>query len=143
MITHFSVYRLADGVFTGGQVGLPAAASEANRRHVLDSATPEGHATIEGRFDRFSQRIDISTGQVVDYQPPAPDADYEWNGKRWQPSAAAIAREAARRADLQRIAELEGSQHAVMRALLLGDESAKPKLQAIHDELAALSAGLA
>jgi hypothetical protein len=37
------------------------------------------------------------------------------------------------------IAELEASQHAVVRELLLGDESARARLQAIHDEIAELT----
>jgi hypothetical protein len=49
---------------------------------------------IEGRHDLYSKRYDEEMQQVVDYQPPQPDADHEWNAqtKRWQTRAGALAR---------------------------------------------------
>lgn len=69
---------------------------------LLDLNTPEGMAAIEGRYDHLSKRVDLATGEVVDYQPPAPPDNefetFEWNVevKRWisKPTTAAFARDA-------------------------------------------------
>jgi len=51
-----------------------------------------GTAFIEGHHDHLSKRVDIATGEVIDYQPPAPadDADktFSWDDtiKRWTPT---------------------------------------------------------
>jgi hypothetical protein len=57
-------------------------------------------------------------------------------------SAAAQAKKAANAAALARIAELEASQHAVVREHLLGDSAARPRLQQIDDEIKGLQATL-
>ena len=74
-----SIYRIATGLFTG-------------RTYSGD----DGHLTlgadeawIDGLHDHLSRRVDLTTGQVVDYQPPAPpDTEHEtfaWDAsiKRW------------------------------------------------------------
>lgn len=44
---------------------------------------------MQGQFDHLSQRVDLSTGKVVDWQPPKPDdtplVRHEWDKdtKRW------------------------------------------------------------
>jgi len=74
-----SFFRLADGVFTGRQFTGRAEFAEIR----------DGEDFVEGSFDHLSQRVDIETGEVVDYQPPAPDATplntYSWDAsiKRW------------------------------------------------------------
>jgi hypothetical protein len=75
---------------------------------------------------------------VVDYQPPQPSIEHEWNAdtKRWQLTAAVQQRESDRRSALARIAELEGKQaRAVREAVLSGDQS---RLRAIEGEIAGL-----
>lgn len=63
----------------------------------LAANTPEGQAAIEGVFDWLCQRVDIATGQVVEYQPPAPPDDalrtWAWDAgaKHWIPSPTAAA----------------------------------------------------
>ncbi|WP_428421978.1 tail fiber assembly protein [Methylibium sp.] len=62
---------------------------------------PSGLAAREGVYDHLSQRVDLITGAVVDWQPPAPaDTEFEtwaWDAKtrRWlsTPTEAAIARD--------------------------------------------------
>lgn len=44
---------------------------------------PDGMVAIEGAFDHLSQRVDLETGLVVDYQPPKP-ADTEWETFHWR-----------------------------------------------------------
>lgn len=62
----------------------------------LDANTPSGCAVIDGKYDDLSQRVDLKTGEVVDYQPPQPSSEHEWqenvaNGRpRWVLNAEAI-----------------------------------------------------
>jgi hypothetical protein len=102
--------------------------------------TPPDHIAIEGHHDPLSKCVNIETGEVVDYQPPQPSADHEWDAamKRWQLSAVAQAKLAAKASAVARIAELEASQHAVVRELLLGSKDARERLQEIHDNIKAL-----
>lgn len=68
-------YRLADGVFTGGSYRGPEAMLQAN--------TPEGCGAAALSIDpRDRQRIDLLTGDLVAYQPPAP-ADDEFRTWSW------------------------------------------------------------
>jgi hypothetical protein len=113
----------------------------------LASATlsaPADHVPIEGVFDYQSQRVDLATGAVVDYQPPQPSPDHEWNAstKRWQPSAAAQARVDGRRAALARIAALEAGQPRTVREAALGHAGALDRLAAVDAVISALRAAL-
>lgn len=82
-----SIYRIATGLFTGRTY------SGDDRHLTLDA----DEAWIAGLHDHLSRRVDLTTGQVVDYQPPAPpDTEYEtfaWDAdsRRWlaTPTAAA------------------------------------------------------
>ena len=82
---------------------------------------PEGFTLIEGDFDPLSQRFDIQSGMVVDYQPDAPDADHEWNAqtRRWQKRADVREREERRAVALNRIVELERQSWRPMRELAI------------------------
>jgi hypothetical protein len=103
--------------------------------------TPTDHIAIDGHHDHLSQRVDLATGELVDYQPPAPSADHEWDAesKRWQLNGPIRAKAQARAAAVTRIAELEASQHRLVRELLaLGDLVALQKLRAVYDEIATL-----
>jgi hypothetical protein len=127
--------------------------------------TPADHIAIDGHHDHLSKRVDVSVPpelvddisprgfvvgkriahKIIDYQPPAPSAQHEWDAvkKRWQLSAAAQGKAQARQAAQARIAGLRASSIDVMRSLLLGNESARAQLQAIADEIeAALQAAL-
>jgi hypothetical protein len=67
---------------------------------------PEGYKVMIGHYDASSQRVDISTGEVVEYQPPPPAPEQ-------------LALDAK-----QRILELEASQSRAQReAALYGDRS--------------------
>jgi hypothetical protein len=105
---------------------------------------PEGHLPIEGELDPREHRIDVETKSVVDYQPPAPSADHEWNrnAKRWQLSAAAQGKINRSNAARARIAQLEASQHRHVREHCLGMAGAAERLKAVDDEIFSLRSQL-
>lgn len=120
----WSFYHSDTGIFSGrffsGSERLLAL-------HLLNGQTP-----IEGRYDRLSQRVDLTTGQVVDYQPPQPDADHEWNAetKRWQlrpnvereRQADMVARDEMQAIEL---GDLRAMREALLSMLPPGSEAAK------------------
>lgn len=101
--------------------------------------TPHDHIAIdhppEGILDRLSQRVDVTTGEVVAYQPPRPSNNHEWDerSKRWKPSEASRARVAA----LAQIRMLEANQSRAIREFLLGRGSAD-RLREIDDQIGEL-----
>jgi hypothetical protein len=140
MNRRYSIYEVTTGLFTGRQVGCSMQTIAAN--------TPEGCAALEGEYDSLSQRVDLTTGAVVDYQPPQPDDDHEWNAerRRWVKKADVVAREARERRTRALVDAIEtGSARAIREALLLvlpeGPE--KARLQKIDDEIAALRGDVA
>lgn len=88
--------------------------------------TPADHIPIDhpvgGQLDHRSQRVDIASGNVVEYQPPRPSDDHEWNAntRRWELSEDAASREAARSSALKQIRSLEASQDRAVREALIG-----------------------
>jgi hypothetical protein len=110
----------------------------------IEVNTPNGHAAAIGAHDHLSKRVDLATGELVDYQPPAPSADHEWNAdtKRWQLTAAAAEKESKRAFALNRIDHLENSQARALRELALGSTEAAARLKAIDDEIASLRSHL-
>jgi hypothetical protein len=101
---------------------------------------PDGHGVIEGLHDHLSKRVDVATGEVVDYQPPQPSADFEWNAemKRWQLTAAAAAKIDGNASARARIAVLENAQHRAVREAMLDPLGGIARLKAINDEIASL-----
>jgi hypothetical protein len=114
----WSFYDTETGALAAGRLTCSPAQLAAN--------TPAGHAAIEGRFDHLSQRVDIATGQVVDYQPPAPGDDdlrtWAWNAdtRRWVASPTVLA--VANAARTERDARLAACDWVTVRALELGEE---------------------
>ena len=95
-----SIYDVATGVFTGVTMTLPD--------DVLRGlALPDGQAWVAGAHNHTSRRVDIDTGEVVPYQPPAPPDDewrtWTWDEAAWAwhpvPTTAALARDARARRD--------------------------------------------
>ena len=56
-------YRLDTGLFEGGQTYSGT---------TPEKSAPPGFGWVEGWHDHLSKRVDLETGDVVDYQPPAP-----------------------------------------------------------------------
>ena len=106
---------------------------------MLKANTPAGYVATPGCLDPLSQRIDVTTGEVVDYQPPSPSPDHEWNAttKRWQINAAVTAKAEAHRSALASIAALETSGVRAVRELALGQAGALDRLKALDIEIAA------
>ena len=82
---HHSYYDLATGIFNGQSKTGPVAWLEIHK--------PGGVGVWPAPVDHLSQRLDLATGLIVDYQPPAPTGDeftqWTWDttSRRWQASA--------------------------------------------------------
>lgn len=128
----WSFYDPATGELTGRTFSGPESLLEVN--------TPNGHAAVEGCHDRLARRVDLATGDVVPWQPPQPTADHEWHAEleRWVLNAAAV----KRLGTLDRIVELERSQHRAMREAVLGSATARDRLLEIDQAIAALRSQL-
>ena len=117
--------------------------------------TPDGSVAMEGQHDHLSKRVDLATGEVIDWQPPAPpDTDletFEWDAlsepkrPRWRarPTAKALVR-AENAAIVAQIEREEAKQARSIRELTLSPNSraAKDSLQAIENKVAELRATL-
>ena len=117
--TVWSFYAAETGAIAPGRVTCAAGPN-------LEANTPPGHIPTPGAYDHLSQRVNLATGQVEDYPPPAPPDDdlrtWAWDAaaKRWIPSPtdAAIALDVrARRDEL-----LAACDWVTVRALELGEE---------------------
>jgi hypothetical protein len=102
-VTVWHLYALTTGHFTGQAFTGGPLDAQAN--------TPPGCGAVAGVDDWMAQRVDLESGQVVDWQPPAPADDgmrtWAWDAaaRRWlsSPTSAAIAAEVRRDRD-QRLA---------------------------------------
>lgn len=110
--------------------------------------TPEGYMPIVGHHDHRNKRVDIRTGEVIDWQPPAPSAEHEWlsDKKTWVPNATAQAREDARFTATVRISYLETHVYPrISRELQLSqgqDPDALKRLVALDNEISKLRKAL-
>lgn len=112
-------YSLADGTFDGrGRTGTD---------ETIEAKTPEGCGAIDSEMvaDWRSQRVDLATGDVVDWQPPAPPdtylATWSWDpaARRWMPQPTAEARWREVRAERDR--KLAASDWIALRGLERGE----------------------
>lgn len=135
--SHFCFYDKTTGLLHSKRVVTDHAG---NAERFAAANAPPGHAWIVGVFDPLSQRVDVNTGEVVDYVPPVPSPEHEWNAttKRWQLNQAAAAKLAASSMARMRIGELEASQHRALREAALGDTQALTRLKVIDDQISTL-----
>ena len=129
-----SLYDPATGAFTGECRSGPS------REHLL-SRLPAGLAAVEGEFDHMSKRVaDPKTGEVVDWQPPQPDADHEWNDqrRRWMKKPEVEARETRRGEALQAAREIERDRQARRMRELMIELTDDPALREIEAQIEAL-----
>lgn len=106
--------------------------------HLLSVNTPEGCIAIAENIDRHSQRFE--NGQIVDYLPPQPSDDHEWNAgtKRWVLKQAVLERDQAISSAKAEIARLESAQLRPLRELALdnADTIARSKVAEIDEQIA-------
>lgn len=142
---HF--YRQADGLLTGRTVTL-----DDSDDALLQANTPAGCAAVADVADWQAQRVDLKTGALVDWQPPAPPDDamrtWSWNdeARRWvaEPTLAALKRE--RLARVQAAIEAQEAAQArpvreLLAAMLAGgqaDPAARDRFGAIAAKITAL-----
>jgi hypothetical protein len=138
MTKTYSLYEAATGLFTGKRL-------HCDDDGLLAVRLPAGTLAMEGAFDHRSQRMDLSTGAVVAYRPPAPSSDHEWDnvGKRWQVKAAVRGAESRSAVIYARIQALEATQGRAVREATLGDASAMKRLKEIDAEIHELRKELA
>jgi hypothetical protein len=140
----YHLYDTSTGLFAG-QSFHTNDADPVSAAAFARSNTPAGHAVYEGAVaDHQSQRVDIESGKLVEYQPPAPGGDHEWHEdtKRWRRTNEAQARIDGRAAALARISALVDSQHQFVREHLLGVTTSLERLSAIHAEISKLNGEL-
>ena len=117
--TRWSFYSAETGVISPARVLCSLAQLAAN--------TPDGHLPILGAFDPLCQRVNVGTGQVEYYQPPAPADDelrtWAWDepSRRWVASPTDLAVANAARAERDR--RLLACDWVTVRALELGQEA--------------------
>lgn len=133
MIKTYSFYDSSTGLFTGKHLQCDDAA-------MIATTLPNGMMALEGAYDHLSHRVDLATGQIVRYQPPAPSEGHEWNPatNSWQLNAGVHDGQARRNAVMSRIHALEVSQGRALREATLGDASAVQRLKEIDDAIKAL-----
>jgi hypothetical protein len=138
MIKTYSLYEAATGLFTGKRL-------HCDDDGLLVARLPAGTLAREGAYDHRSERMDLSTGAVVAYRPPAPSPDHEWDsvGKRWQVKAALRGAEGRIAVVYARIQALEATQGRAVREATLGDASAMKRLKEIDAEIIDLRKELA
>jgi hypothetical protein len=115
MSIYVQFYDSTTGLFTGVSMHTNVTTPKAVKAFIAEN-TPPGHGAFVGYVDPLSQKMDLSSGQLVDFRPPPPSPKHEWNptSKRWQ-RPVGLKRSAA----LARIAELETGQHRTVRETLI------------------------
>ncbi|MGH8231237.1 MAG: hypothetical protein ACRESY_05385 [Steroidobacteraceae bacterium] len=138
MIKTYSLYEAATGLFTGKRL-------HCDDEGLLAVRLPVGTLALEGTYDRRTQRMDLATGEVVAYRPPAPSPDHEWDpaAKRWQVRPAAPSPDGRTGVIYARIQALEASQGRAVREATLGDARAMKRLKEIDAEIHKLREELA
>lgn len=127
-----SIYVLATGLLTGDiYAGDDIAAN-----------LPAGCGFVSGRHDHLSRAVDLATGELVDYQPPAPAGDalrtWSWDStvRRWLPMPTLVALQAARVETVDAaLADIERRQQRplgdILVALTAGQAPAAPDVAAL------------
>jgi hypothetical protein len=141
---HFRFYHAETGLFHGDALVVNSDDSEGRNagghQKMALANCPPGHKPIEGHYDPLSQRVNVTTGVVEDYQPPPPSSDHAWAAdvKRWQLLPEVAQRQEARRAALAQIARLEAVQPRAVREAVLGHAGAADRLRSIDEQIAVL-----
>lgn len=87
-MTEWHLYSLDDGRLLGRSFSAPG--TDADDEDVALN-TPAGCGVVAGVSDWQSQKVDLDTGRLVDFQPPPPADDamrtweWHWVARRWVP----------------------------------------------------------
>jgi len=132
--------------FCDSQSGMLSRRTFSGPDDSIAANTPPGLQAIEGEHDHLSRRVDLATGEVIDWQPPAPSTDHEWNAtsRRWELSADAIERAEKLQRAQARINHLELAQLRPLRELVRDPQNAAAlaRMDEIEAEIAGLRADL-
>lgn len=130
------LFDRATGLWTGVELDLP--------EHAMAPLDPAVVALPAVEFP-WVMRLDAETGALVDYQPPAPSPDHDWNAqeRRWAVRPAVLQKQSAQRAARDEIARLELSQLRLQREERIGRGGLNPseikkRLEDIDDQIIAL-----
>lgn len=93
---------MATWSFADERTGVLTGAVFSGDDGLLSLNTPPGCVAIPGQHDHTRVRVDLATGELVPYHPPAPAADewqtWSWDAEAWRwvsvPTDAALARDA-------------------------------------------------
>lgn len=136
----YHVYHRATGLFTGHAVNTDNTAIDI--QHLVQENHGSDFAGMADVADPLSQRVDVKTRKLVDYQPPAPSNDHEWDGatRRWHLSMAAQQRQVV----AAKIKALEDEQHRPLRELTLDptNAAARQRLESIEASIEILRASI-
>lgn len=100
----------------------------------LELQLAAGEAVYDGALALHCTRIDVATGAAVEFEPPAPSADHEWDAAR----RVHVLTEKGlkkRRAEAD-ILGIERRQARALREFALGKAGARERLQQLDDEIA-------
>jgi hypothetical protein len=99
--------------------------------------TPIDYIAIEGHHDANCKRVDLQTKTVIDYVPPQPSSDHQWNTNtnRWALGATVQTKGRARPTALRQIGVLETKGIRAMREAQLGKPGALDRIAALEAQI--------
>jgi hypothetical protein len=119
-MTTYCIFDTATGLFKG-KLSLQDGAQ-------LAANVPAGCGAIHGDHDIYASRVDVQTGEVIEYIPPAPEpeSDHEWNpdSRRWTVQPASIERSTQRAIAVAELEALDRKQARAAAELLLDAKDA-------------------
>lgn len=120
----------------------------------LPGNTPAGYAPIDGWHDHLSTRVDLATGAIIDYQPPAPPDSlmetFAWDAlsdprrPRWRsiPTPAALDAQFATQKQGE-IEAVEKTQQRALREIIISLAGNTTPAKAAVDALVVIEASIA
>lgn len=134
------IYENVTGIFTG--VAFDAMSMDVSKAAgFVNKHLTAGHTAYPGLVaDSLSQKVDICTGLLIDYEPPQPSLAHEWDSKkkRWELNPAWDVAQRQRADALEGIEALEQRQLRPLRELALGMPGALERLAELNRQIEAL-----
>jgi hypothetical protein len=135
---HIHIYNDLTGAFTG--VAFCTTPTGAKRMEAfVNSHIAPGHTAYKGVVaDPMSQRVDIVSGRLIDYQPRQSSLSPGCYSKRWEISPALQTVQSLREDAVAQIEALERKQLRPLRELALGMPGALERLAELNYQIEAL-----